>query len=375
MTRMLPRRDALAVMALCSGCAEPAIDMHLGMPTGEAAQFDTSCVNQVSVTTWDSDFTTDDQCVPITGAATLADVAAQIRGKFALDLPDEMIGLQLHAYATDTPETCITGELMFYGGTDYDGERDVTIPVEGLVDCGVRQASLANLRTIKLIDFRTFVETAAGAAPSCAPPTEITEIEAGMLHATNMSPPAFTPTATDTWDIANVVDGKATLPVWSSSLGLTCPTLAYWESADTEDVASCVPAIGGPAICAAAGEVEVPVIHAATALSSLDEAIVEQNHGGVLVAVWDAALKKPITSATITIGDGEGQIVYGDWDATQARLVPSTAAATGAQGLALVYSEEPVQVTISAPGFHPSTRVLGAPWGVGAAAIVALLPQ
>jgi len=373
---MLPRRDALAVLALCaSGCAEPAIDMHLGLPSGQAAAFDTSCVNQVAVTTWDSDYTTEDQCVAIDGAATLADVAAKIRGKFALDLPDEMIGLQLHAYASDTPDVCWSGEIMFYGGVDYDGEDDVTIPVQGLVDCTVRSASLANPRTVKLIDFRAFIETdPAAATPNCASPVDVTEIEAGMLHATNMSPPDFTPTATDTWDFANVVDGKAVLPVWSSSLGLTCPTLAVWEDAQTQDAASCVPAIGGPTICAAAGEIEVPILHAATVVASADPTIVEQHHGAVIVAIWDATTKKPVTGATLTIDEGDGVIVYGDWNLTQARFEPSRDLATAARGLAMVYSEEPVKLTVSAPGHQPSTRVIGAPWGVGAAAIVALSP-
>jgi len=373
---MLPRRDALAVIVLLGGCAEPAIEMHLGLPSGEAAAFDTSCVNQVAVTTWDADFTTDDQCVTVGNGATLDDIAQQIRGKFALDLPDEMVALQLHAYATDTPDTCWSGEIMFYGGVDYDGESDITIPLQGLVDCTVRQASLATPRTIKLIDFRAFIENdPAAAAPNCASPADVTEVEAGMLHATNMSPPDFTPTATDTWDFANVVDGKAVLPVWSSSLGLSCPTLAIWDSLDTQDVASCVPAIGGPTICAGAGEIEVPILHAATELASVDTTILEQHHGAVIVAVWDATLKKPITGATIEIVEGDGQVVYGDWNITQGRFEASTAtAATATRGLAMVYSEEPVKVTINAPNHHPSTRVVGGPWGVGASAIVALLP-
>ncbi len=361
--------QALVCVITCAGCAEKAVEMRLELPAGTAADFDVSCINQVTVTTYAADFVTKNQCVEISGATSLADVQRKIRGRFELDMPDQLLAIQIHASATETPNACPSGDMIFYGGAEYAGGDQLTLPVEGTLDCSVHQASSA--RTVKLVDFAKLIAGDPAVAATCvAPATPVAVIESGTLHATNLSPPDFTPTATTTWETASVVDGKATIPIWNSTLGASCPALVNYDNAGNIDSAACV-LPSAPTICAGANETEVPIFPYATAVSSWDDAIVADHKGAVLVSVWDAATKKPITGATITISTGAGQVVYGDWNVAQAKFIPG-GSATAARGLAMVYSNEPAVVTIAAPGHRSIGRVIGAPWDAGSAAIVVL---
>jgi len=367
-TTLMGMRLAFVLAVAATGCAEKAIEMRLDLPS---SSFDVSCVNQVQVTVWNADFTTETQCVEVTPSNSLAAIQQKISGRFDLDMPDELIAVQFHARASETPGMCPSGDLMFYAGAEYDGGEEIQLPVMGLLDCSVRSASPT--RGARLVDFAALIGGDPAAAPVCvAPAVPVPLVESGTIHASNMSAPDFSPTVSTTWETANIVDGKAAIPVWNSTLGESCPGIITYDLAGFVDSASCIQS--GPTICGVGIEIEVPILSYSVALSSWDDVMIEAHKSAVLVTVWDAVTKKPIQGATITITTGDGEVVYGDWSVAQAKFTGGGGSGTAARGLAMVYSNEPVLLTIAAPGHRSQQRVVGSPWDTGGATIVVLEP-
>ena len=363
---------AIAITA-AAGCGDKAVELRLDIPTGADAEFDVSCVNSVEVAIWGEE-SFSNECLTITGATSIAEVEDQLRGQFEADLPDDLIAFQVRGLATDQPELCGSGDMIFYAGTDYaHGDDDVNLPVMGTLDCAVRAASTP--RTVRLVNFRDLVATPPASPPNCTPTADVQLIESGTIHPSNMSPPLFSPTVTTTWQLGSVVNGTTTLPVWNRTLGHTCPGLVTYDADGFPDATACIDP-SAPTVCAAAGELEVPMLDWADALPSYDDALQADNLGVVIGTVWDASLKVPVANAQVRIIEGEGQIVYGSWDAVGSRFVANTGgSATTAGGMFMLYANDPVMVTVTSGLHQQRALVLGAPWAAGAAAIIALQPR
>src|SRR5687768_15852557 len=124
-------RSIAALAALAAvGCAEKAIELKLQLL--DDPEFDVSCVNTVQVILHDGSpdfFDLPTQCVAVDGATSFADIEDQIRGRFSIDMPDEMIAIELRALASTTPELCGTGVNIFYAGQEFIGQEQISLRI------------------------------------------------------------------------------------------------------------------------------------------------------------------------------------------------------------------------------------------------------
>jgi hypothetical protein len=360
----------LAIAALlASACAEKAIEMRLD--TSGMEDIDTTCVTQVTVAIWGStggEF----QCMPVQPGATIAEIREQIRGRFALDIPDDMNGIQVGGLASATPDECDTGDLIFYAGADWDGQSEIALPVTSVLDCRVMAG--ARDHVVQLVDYTALMNTPLDAAPACAAPSLLNPlVESGSLFSSNLTDfEFFDPTEFWTNSSANPVAGKVTLPVYAETVGSSCPLLVTYDGNFFEDAVACMQTTGATLCPTTPGELEAPIWTFGAAGPSLDQATLSDHVGATLVSVWDATTKRRIAGATVSIVDGDGVVTYGDWVPAQNKFAPRTASATSMYGLAMVYSNEPITIAISAPGHAPVERVVGAPSFTGGALVAVL---
>jgi hypothetical protein len=338
------------------------------MPTGDAAEFDVSCIDSVHVVLHDGnpDFSSvPSECIDVSGATSLADLRAQIRGKFTMPIPDEIIAIEVRGLTMSSPGACGTGMDIFYAGEEYIGQEVVSLEVAGAYDCKAIKNDAQH--RVRPVDFLALASTPPGMPPVCSP-LDLFDLSLGAIRPTNIFLPPFPTSLMEFGTFAEVdpATGIATLPAWGSAL----PTSCLASSSFDMFFASCIYP-GNATVCGGPGEIEVPLLTDLDIVETIDRDIFAEYPVLVFGAVWDTVTKRPIEGATITLGDpSRGQILYADRGAGK-RLDPKQVSKTTASGLFLAYMREPSVVTIS-QGASMKTMRLGGVTGWGSAVIVPL---
>jgi hypothetical protein len=351
------------------GCAGKAIEVSLLMPTGDAANFDVSCIDTVHVVLHDgstdfSDLTS--QCIPVANATSLEDLQAQIRGKFELSLEDEdLVAIEVRGLTMTIPGECGTGMNIFYGGEEFVGQERIDLRIEGAFDC--KQIKADRELKVRPIDFLALASTPAGMPPVCRP-ADTSDAWLGAIRPTNISLPDF-PTALIEVGVFSIVDETtelATLPAWGNALPTSCLAASSFDLFS----ASCIYP-GNATVCAQPGEVEVPMLEDFTILDTIDRDVFVEFPTLVFGVVYDTVTKRPVEGATVALADpARGKIFYADRGAGN-RLDPKQVIATTASGLFLAYMKEPSVVNVTQGGSSKAMR-LGGVTGWGSAVIVPL---
>lgn len=327
-------------LLLLSACADPAIEMHLVLPQQEP-QMDLSCISAVKLDAFGNDqgdanhpaeIKTD--CVDLPRAATsFADLASMMHGRFTAPLPSSgLLGVQVHAFAGHCSDMLDPYEAMIYGGAP-GGATDLAVPLYANISCGTTATY-----TVHPIDL-----TAAGA---CTPTTT------GYAYAADIRPSLMGGTFPRMYvdygiSAANMgADGTAQVASYNAIMGAGCIAAGYADTNAARYGLSCVD-VAKPTLCGGApGTVEVGVVPNLY-YGYYDHQLGQQYGAPTFSVAYDISTKTAITGATVTIDQGDGQVVYVEPGA--GTLTPH-AAPTGASGMFLVYGKGAVAITVAAPG-------------------------
>jgi len=371
---------AVSVIALLAmGCGEQAIELHLIASTGDVANTDLSCVNSVHIILHNgsSDFGTIPQaCITVESPTSYADLEAQIRGKFQMELPEDIVAVEIRGqgFATKGDGFCGSGMNVFYAGEEYTG-GDMSLRVEGTIDC----SAIKNTGELKVrpIDLVALAKTPTGSAPVCAPvalpafPGEDPVLEIGAIRPTNIDLPAFVSSVMEFADlpggtgVSELVDGVATFSAWGTALPTSCLAVSSFVGF----AATCLYP-GNAQICGEAGEVEMPYIDSNDSFASVDGALYDEFPSLVHGIVYDSVLKKPVVGAAVELGEGRGIVVYAR-PGTGAQFAPIDGDVTDASGMFLAYMRKPSVITVT-QGTSTKVMRIGSVTGGGAAVIVPL---
>lgn len=348
---------AALLASVAIGCADKAIELRL--VTENAAELDVSCVTTVHVVVHDgsTDFSTvPSECIDVDNPTSIADLEAQIRGKLTMAMPDEIIAIEVRGL-TGSTGACGTGMNVFYAGEEYTGQQDVALRVEGAMACSAMQAT-GELK-IRPIDFLALAATPPNTAPTCET-IAIPTLALGAIRPTNIFLPDFPTSLMEFGAVAqlDMATGVATLPAWGGSEPTSCLAASSFEMYS----ASCIyPA--NKAVCAGAGEVEVPLLPDTAIGDSIDLDLFEEFPVMVFGAVYDTLAKRPVEGATVEVDPERGRVVFVDRGVAN-KLVPNGLTATSASGLFLAYMREPSVATVTQGASTRAMRLGGVTaWG------------
>lgn len=351
------------------GCAEKAIELRLVMPSGEIANTDLSCVNSVQVVLHTGSLNFGElpsQCIEVESPSSYADLEKQIRGKFEMGLPDDLVAIEIRGQANAVPGACGTGMNVFYAGTDYTGAEELTLRIEGSLDCPAMTGS-GSLQ-VRPIDFMALAKTPAGTDPVCTTMTGIQGIDLGVIRPTNITNPELPSSVIEWGDTAepDPTSGVATLPGWGNPLPTSC--LAASESFDMFSASCIYPS--NRQLCAGPGEVELPLLTDLNSYDSIDNEIIGDYSVLVYGLVYDTVAKRPVAGAKVQLGEDRGVVVYAK-PTSGTRMEPIAGDVTDASGMFLVYLREPSVATVTQGASTKGMRI-GGVTGWGSAVIIPL---
>jgi hypothetical protein len=333
---------------LLVSCTDPAIEMSLAFSEPQTT-FDLSCVTTVSVTAIGNDRGDietgkppdyNEKCIDVGGLSNFADVRRAMRDRFDISLPDSgLAAIHLRGSVGACDESSRYHEAVFYGGAPASSDS-ITIPVAANLSCNVRTSL-----SIKPIDLLALVRT-----------RQCNSVAGGRAFGGNIRPLLLGPTfPRTTFEI-----GTSSSSVWTNGVSVvasfsratsptTCVSVGYDNTAISGGRCAETP---GPSLCAGPGEIEVPVLPADYLGQSIDPTLYAAYGQPVVGAVFEvgsAASKVPVQGATVQLDAGtQGKVVYVDRSDT--RFVARTGAATGPEGLFLVYLKgEPTSITVASP--------------------------
>ena len=366
---MLLRLTTLALAT--AACTNPVVEMELQMPSN-VSTFDTSCVSAVAVMVAGANIAQDSSdytwsCQEITPQDRLTGIHDAIRGKFELQIPDSgMAGIELFGFSGPqpcTPPEYATPDLIFHSSAAYIGQDKLDLEVETTMDCAKQTTKLRPVELFALV---------GGATPSAASCTTAAVSAKGWAGMGQIMEREFS-SGVDFWgglrgaDITNGVSAFT-----AGTTGLTKSCLAYDADSAVGWATSCT--MPGGKVCAGADELDAPFIGSdiANELPTLDEALLSKWDSMVIVSVWDNGNpKKPIAGAKVEVAAADGQVVYVDPPAAgTVRLAKRGDSATGASGLAIVYTNQLANVKVSANGATRDVTVAAPNWSTGAALVV-----
>ncbi|MBV8757495.1 MAG: hypothetical protein JO257_09480 [Deltaproteobacteria bacterium] len=356
-------KRALLLLAT-TACADPAIEMHLVLPQQEP-QMDLSCITAVNLDAFGTDLGTANHgaeiksdCVDLPHAPTsFADLASMMHGQFKAPLPSSgLLGVEVYAFAGHCSDNMDPYEAMIYGGASA-ASKDIAVPLYPNISCGAKAAY-----TVHPIDL-----TAAGA---CAP------MATGFAYAADVRPSLiggnFGRMYVDYGISAATLgaDGTGQVSSYNAIMGAGCIAAGYNDSANMRYGLTCVD-VAKPTLCGGApGTVEVGVV-SDLYYGYYDHELAKQYEAPTFGAAYDISTKHAITGATVTIDQGEGQVVY--VEPGPGALTPH-AAPTGASGMFLVYAKGAVAITVAAPG-QVSEHYIVAGTSQEPATVIAALPK
>jgi len=363
---MRPAALLLALGATASACADPVIEMRLTLPPAEKAdRFNVSCVGAVEVIVRGNDrgaFSTGpndpgrpaddlDQCVTVQNPASFAAIRSAIAGRFELALPDSgLAGVEIRGSTGTCNKDVAPGDAIFYGAAAYKG-GSLVIPMTPNLSCNTTHTEL-----VRPVDLFELTRTGTCPAPLA---DNVGSIDSATIHGG-----LFGSYLDFNNDFASTISGLSSVPLYTSSDDTSCVALVYSDRGGVQTTASC--ARRGTGVCAAAGQIELPIIDGNIAFQSSDAALIEKYGGWVIGAVWgtDAANAKiKLAGATVVpASSSKAKVVYADYATGAARLTSlPTATSTASSGLFIAYVGEPVDFVISAPGYRDETIRMASP--------------
>jgi hypothetical protein len=371
------RSVMIAALVVCAaGCAEKAIELRLLAPTGDDADMDVSCVTTVQVLLHNGAFDFDQipsQCITVDSPSSLADLQAQIRGKFAKELPDDLIAIEVRAMTNVNPAYCSDGIDIAYAGENFTGQDEINLRFRGVTNC----SALATTATTKVraVDFLSLATTPVGTPLACEPVEglDTTGLEIGMIRPTDILLPEIgfpSSVVSHNFNIWYLPEptGEILLPAWGEPMATSCVAGAD----EFFGLASCIYP-SNKSLCAA-GEADMPMMYPEETTTSIDPEIWNEFPVITFGLVVDTTTKKPIEGAKIEMDPERGRIVYAQLGTDPMgfpKFEPSGADATNASGLFLVYMKEPSVVTVTQGASTKKMRV-GGVTGWGSAVIVPL---
>lgn len=367
-------RLVLATLSIAAGaCTAPVVDMELHMPAN-AATFDTSCVSAVSVIVAGANIAQDASdytwsCQEISAQDRLTGVHDAIRGKFELAIPSSgMSGIELFGWSGPqpcAPPALVTPDLIFHSKAAYIGQDKLDLPVETTLDCAKQQVKVRPLELFALVGGATPSATNCSAAA-------VPDADKGFATLGQIMERPFS-AGVDFWGGfrgADVTTGIAAFSAATTGINKSC--LAYDTSSAGGFGTGCT--MPGAHVCAGADEIDAPFLDRdiANEALTLDESLLSKWDSMVFVSVWDnGSPKRPVAGAKVDIAAIDGQVVYIDPPATgSTRLTKRSDTATGASGLALVYTNKLSNVKVTVNGATREVTVGAPDWSAGAALVV-----
>jgi hypothetical protein len=343
---------AVAFALLCAACTDPVVQMDVQV--AQVSNMDLSCVGGLyaladgknrGTGTAAADNT--HGCVPVSGLTNMSDVPGLLRDKLSLDMPASgLIGVELSGITgtCDAP-----GIDVFYGGVKYIGQDSLSVTLAPQVSC-----AHDNL-TIRPLDLFAMTADPTHACPAAIPNGPNTGMSYGVVEQTLFDGPQayFGPSYYLNNGVMSVSDWT---PVTNPS---SCLTASFGQTSDGKLSADGCLRMSPNTVCAQPGEIEVAAVNYIL-MSSLYSVAPDPKFGNlVLGAVWgiDATGKKaPLVGATVTVDPSKGRVVYADLaSASSSPTVDTSATAAKASGLFVVYTNEFVDLQVSAPGYTPET--------------------
>ncbi|HUS33256.1 MAG TPA: hypothetical protein VMZ53_32360 [Kofleriaceae bacterium] len=346
----------ILLLLATAACTEPVVEMQLVLPKSESMS--AQCITAVEVYANGATFPANkddfvESCIEVTPGTTYASVKEAIAGKFTLGMPNTGLST-LEIFGWSGPGGCTFDDnapppnLMFFGKGEYIGQDTVDLPIVPNLDCA------ADPVKIRVVDMMALVGGA-----NCTAASNIGGGYAALVTLMNS-------TYKKGVDVYGGTDGGLLMSGVASFNGHTKVGARSCLGVDggsmTGGSTGCN--VGGGTVCAAAGELEHAYISNdiyASALA-LDQATLAKFPTASLVSVWsNGATKTPVGGATLEVDPAHAKVFYIDPPAAgQVGLHQRTDNATGASGLALVYADSLVSVTIKA-GSTSRTVTLGAP--------------
>lgn len=365
-------------LALLAGCADPVVSLSLRLPAN-GDQFDVSCATTVEVYTVGKNFPADSTDY-ITHEIHLDppptswdDLHSKLRTEFDVPIPNSGLqAVELWGWAGDSgfDMPAVAPDMLFNGTENYIGQDTIEIPVVPNLSCAMASVKVRPIDIVKLT-LSAQATTTARCTEAAVPDTAL---DAGIDVGTLSVRPILD--STDFWggfDGAVLTNGVSTAMARTKVGANSC--LAFNAGMDTEYSISC--ASGAKGVCGLDGEQEAAVLDATIAMNSLASPNKEQYGGAVLVGVWsdNAGVTAPMSGAKIALSNpSAGTVVYVEPDsataATVTKLTPiANGTATGPNGLALVYTSDLQDLTVTAGNLTKGLRV-GVVEGQPSAALV-----
>ncbi len=326
------------MLVLAAGaCADPVIGMALQLPTGQGADFDTSCVTAVDAYVYGTTYDTDKldfryECVPVTDRATFAAIKQAIAGKFELALPETgLMGVEIDGRtgSCDSKNPFETSDRIFTAGALYTGD-DMTLAIKPVASCATTQLRVKAVDVLALTRTKDCAMAKLPDAPEAA-------VYLGTITPSLVDGPVF-------WSSfqAGALTGGSGLAPALSAVG---PEACLAADIGTNTIWSVSCANSGASVCGASGELEFGVIDVAAIYPSLDVAKLDQYGGVVIGSIWNTGTPKaPLEGATVEVDEDHATVVYVEPNGTN--LVPTGGTVTGRSGMFVLYTDTVETATI-----------------------------
>ena len=332
-------KTALLIVFGTTACADPVVEMTLKLPTGQGADFDTSCVTAVDAYVYGQNYATDKadyryECVPVSGRATFAEIKKAIAGKFEMPFPSTgLMGVEIDGRtgACDSKNPFGTSDRVFTAGSLYTGDS-MNLEIKPVASCATTQLKVKAIDIIALAKTKdcTMAMLADGVGAA---------IDFGTISPTLVDGPIF-------WSSFQTVDlaGGSGTAIGLPSVG---PESCLAADIGTTDVWSVSCAYSGATVCGAAGEIEIGVLPVGAVFPSLDTAKIDKYGGVVIGSVWNTGTPKtPIAGATVEVDSRHAEVVYVEATGTTGTNLTATGSATGPSGMFVIYTDSVGTATI-----------------------------
>jgi len=337
-------------LVLLAACTDPVVEMELVLPKN-ADNFATSCITAVEVHATGADIATDNgdykyACMELSGGGmSYAAIRDEIQGKFELDIPDSgLSGIEVFGWSG--PEACApypdgsTPDLLFLGRGDYIGQSKIDIPLVANLACAdtpikVRMYDMFALVKGATCDVAGTMNGTGGAGVGTMVPRMIGR---GVdMYGFLEGAPSTGNTATFTGPMQT--GGHACVAIDGGQDMVMGTTSCY---------------NGGASVCAAAGEVEHPMIPFAIMYNGANykDDLVAKFPGVVFGSVWNNATPRTtLAGAKVTIDPAHGTVIYVDPpDANGLMTARADQSATGPSGLFILYTDTVASVKVEGNG-------------------------
>jgi hypothetical protein len=337
-------KSAVLALGLVGACAEPVVEIVV---TGTNPMgLDTSCVTAINTYVYGNTYETDKNdlkfdCKVIDGGKkTAAEVKDAFTGLFDMAIPDSgLYGVEIEAHTggcpTTSSETPFGSDLIFNASARYNGSDRINLPLVPIASCETSTMKARAIDIFKLLSTKDCNQSILGDGIGA-------ELYLGQLAPSLID-------GTFYWSSGN-------LSQWSAGVGTglgmpnTGGTACLSANIGTQDVYSISCVNFGPPVCALAGEVEVGVIPVNSVVASLDQSKRSKWGSIVVGSVWTGTgtARTPVMGATVEADPEHSEVVFVEPGPNNTLVTTAGAAATGASGLFVLFTDRVLEVKVKA---------------------------